>query len=163
MIVVLEGSRDVSTLCAELLVKLDKSLEFPGVTWVPRCDDWIAPVASPRSKALMRYIAAYEFDVALRARVEAADPRHVFVISGLYDSGDGGFWRRCSEPIVPDVVWYVEFAKPTEDPRHAAFVRFVRALQLKDVRFVRWGDDAAVAYMIGAVLDKAHEPDVAAV
>lgn len=165
-VLVVEGTRDVSTICAELMVKLHRSLVFSDVTWIPRAEsDAVVGVESERSKALMRCVGRYEFDAQLRKRLAAAAPTHLFILSNLYDVG---FWRRATEAgVVPAVVWYVESGKPTEDPKRASFVRFARGLGLKDVRFVRSeGDDddgMTVLNMISAALDLIDLPDVAAV
>lgn len=161
-IVCIEGGLDSSTtLAAELFVKIDKSLVFEGVTWVPRTEDTPVGVESERGKALMRSVNRYEFDLALRRKIDQAQPGHLFILSGFYDTGT--FWRRGSEAeIKPHIVWYVESVPPTQDPRHASFVRFMRGLAQTDVRFVK-KDDMSVLNMLAGTLDLIHLPDVASV
>jgi hypothetical protein len=148
-----------TTLAAELFVKIHKSLAFEGVTWVPRTEETPVGVESEKGRALMRGVNRHEFDLALKRKIDATPPGHLFILSNFYDVG---FWRRSSEHIKPDVVWYVESVTPTEDPRHASFVRFVRGLELKDVRFVK-NDEMTVLKMLPGALDLAHMPDVASV
>lgn len=160
-VVCIEGGCDVSSLSAELFVKIDKSLVFEGVTWVPRTEEAPVGVESERGKALMRSVNRYEFDLALRRKMALAPQTHLFILSGFYDAAS--FWRRASEAeIKPNVVWYVEGVAPTQDPRHASFVRFVRGLELKDVRFVK-KDEMTVLNMLAGTLDLVHLPDVASV
>lgn len=161
-IVAIEGGLDAcTTLAAELFVKIDKSLVFEGVTWVPRTEDAPVGVESERGKALMRSVNRYEFDLALKRKMAQATPGHLFILSGFFDTGT--FWRRASEAeIRPNLIWYIEGVPPRVDPRRAAFIRFVHGLGLTDVRFVK-NDEMAVLSILSGTLDLVHQPNVASV
>lgn len=149
-IVVVEGSTEQSHLCAELMVKLHRSLAFEGVTWIPRTEDEPVGVESEMGKVLMRDVLRYEFDHALKKRIDQAHPNHLFILSGLYDAGTR--WRRVQE-IQPNVVWYVE----NSDSRRAAFAEFMQDAAAAP-RTVRADDVTAIPTIISVALELVSGP-----
>jgi hypothetical protein len=164
IIIVVEGTYDVSTICAQAMVKLSNSPMFEdSVTWIQRTEDEPVGLMSERSRPLMQAIHRYEFDIHLRKRVldkskENAPPFSLFLLSHLYDVG---FWRRASEfGIKPHAVFYVEGKPPKEDVKHISFVRFMHSMDIHDVMFIQ-NDDTAALHIINTAIDISYAPHVA--
>ncbi len=126
VVLVVEGTNDVTTLCAELMVKMRKSGAFEDVKYVPRTPANPLGFEFERSRALMCEAIHTEFDIDVQRRIETAG-NSLFILCNFYDAA--GRWRE-SPDVRPHVVWYVESGAPTQDPRRASFIEFVQGLGL---------------------------------
>lgn len=143
IIIVVEGTFDVSAICADAMAKLYRSPKFENsVVWIQRTEEEPVGLLSERSVELMRAIQRYEFDVHLKRRIQSSDPHTLFILSHLYDVG---FWRKASEfGIKPDVVFYVEGMPPREDLKQSKFFKFMQSMGIRNARFIPNNDEASL-------------------
>lgn len=153
IIIVVEGTYDVSTICADAMCKLYRSPKFENsVVWIQRTEETPVGLQSERSVELMRWIHRHEFDIRLRRQVEEGKTA-VFILSHLYDVG---FWHGASEfGIKPDVVFYVEGLPPHEDAKKSYFMRHMRKMGIHNAKFIP-NNDAASLHIIAYAKDKEY-------
>lgn len=147
MIVAIEGTSDVTDVCLELMQRMEASLVFSDCRWIQRTGvtPFDSEVHSVRGRSLLKYIAAHEFDLALRSRIDESDALNI--VGEFYWIG---LWRTPDLPK-PSVVFYIRDSN--DDHKLRCFMRFVHIKKIKHVSIIEKNDECLYKIMAN-ILDK---------
>ena len=143
MLVVVEGSYEVVWPAIHAAI----SNTFSICEWVEREECEHPHLTLQTSRVLMLEVDRLEFDASLMLKVANGPANKIWLVTGTYADGMGGFRES---GIRPDAVWFVEEG---HDSIRDKFIEFAIRSKLPGVRFVRGSEDLIVQAIRNKAMD----------